>query len=389
MNPITFTEVIPNSGKPDRDCPGLDPAVQYDAQTRPKGVRCTLQDYMVNVFGKGPDGKAYAAYDNVGIQYALSGLLDGTVTPAQFVDLNAKVGGFTSDLEPQPQRTAANPLAMDRVYRSGAVNTGENLDQVAIIDLRGPDPGAFHDVYRTYSMRDRLMREHGTAENQVLWRGHVALLGDTNFVTQGIRAIDSWLALVEKDTRNVSLARKVLDARKAAKVEDRCTNGAGVEMPAALCDGTVQAYASPRIEAGVRVADDTLKCQLVPLQRTAYHVTFTDAQWATMQKTFPTGVCDYKKPSVGYQQTKTWQAYDVVGGRALGAAPVSVPFRGAGAAAVDAATGTLPTTGGSGLIAVLGLVVVGAALVVVRSYLRAPISRSQPGAGDPRPVDVS
>ena len=366
VNPITFTEVIPNSGKPSRSCPGLDPAVQYDAKTRPNGVRCTLQDYMVNVFGKRPDGKAYAAYDNVGIQYALNGLLDGTVTPAQFVDLNVKAGGYTPDLEPQAARTAAAAVAMDRVYRSGAVNTGVNLDKVAIIDLRGPDPGAFHDVYRTYSMRERLIREHGTAENQVLWRGQVPLLGDSNYVTQGIQAMDKWLAVVEKDTRDVPLARKILDARKVAKVEARCTNGSGVELAASVCDATVQAYASPRIAAGAPVADDTLKCQLVPLKRTAYKVTFTDAQWAALQKTFPTGVCDYTKPSVGKQETKTWQAYDVVGGRPLGAAPVSVPFRGSGTAALEAAPGTLPTTGGSGLVAVLGLLVAGAALAVAR-----------------------
>jgi hypothetical protein len=358
VNPITFTEVIPNSGKPSRDCPGLDPSVQYDATTRPQGVRCTLQDYMVNVFGKRPDGKAHAAYDNVGIQYALTGLLDGTVTPAQFVDLNVKVGGYTPDLEPQADRTAAADIAMDRVYRSGAVNTGVNLDKVAIIDLRGPDPGAFHDVYRTYSMRERLIREHGTAENQVLWRGQVALLGDTNYVTQGIRAMDSWLAVVEKDKRDIPLARKILDARKVAKVEARCTNGSGVELPASVCDTTVQAYASPRIAAGAPVADDTLKCQLVPLKRTAYSVTFTDAQWAALQKVFPTGVCDYKKASVGFQETKTWQAYDVVGGRPLGAAPVSVPFRGsasAGASGIPAVTGALPTTGGPVGLAVLAL----------------------------------
>jgi len=370
VNPITFTTAIPNSGKPSRSCPGLDPAVQYDAKTRPNGVRCTLQDYMVNVFGKRPDGKAYAAYDNVGIQYALTGLLDGTVTPAQFVDLNVKAGGYTPDLEPQVERTRAADIAMDRVFRSGAVNTGVNLDKVAIIDLRGPDPGAFHDVYRTYSMRERLIREHGTADNQVLWRGQVPLLGDTNYVTQGIRAMDSWLAVVEKDTRNIPLARKILDARKVAKVEARCTNGAGVELPAAVCDTTVQAYASPRIAAGAPLADDTLRCQLVPMKRTAYKVVFTDAQWAALQKVFPSGVCDYTKPSVGKQTTKTWQAYDVVGGRPLGAAPMSVPFRGNSTGAVTpvaVASGSLPTTGGSAALALVGLVLAGAGVLVSRS----------------------
>ena len=372
VNPITFTEVIPNSGNPSRSCPGVPAEQVYDADTNPGGVRCTLHDYMVNVFGRRPDGKAHVAYDNVGIQYGLSGLLAGTVTPAQFVDVNAKVGGFTIDLEHQAARTEASPEAMDRVYRSGAVNTGAHLDQVAIIDLRGPDPGAFHDVYRTYSMRDRLMREHGTAANQVLWRGQVALLGDTNFVTQGIRAMDAWLAVVEKDGRGIPLAQKVLDARTTAGVVDRCTNGAGVEMPAVVCDATVQSYASPRIEAGVRVADDTLKCQLVPLTRSLYDVTFTEAQWATLQTAFPAGVCDYTKPSVGMQPTATWQSYDVPGGRPLGPAPVSVPFRPAAAGALP--TGTpisgvpLPATGASTAAAVVGLLLLGTAVLTRRTW---------------------
>ena len=35
------------------------------------------------------------------------------------------------------------------------------MNGVAIIDLRGPDPGAFHDAYRSWAIRARLEREHG------------------------------------------------------------------------------------------------------------------------------------------------------------------------------------------------------------------------------------
>jgi Tannase-like family of unknown function (DUF6351) len=348
-NPITFTSVIPNSGDPSRSCPGVASADVYSS-SNPDGVRCTLQDYMVNVFGRSADGKARRPFDNVGIQYALSGLEAGTVTPAQFVDVNAKVGGFDIDAEPTTARSTADLLALSRAYRSGAVDTADHLDQVAIIDLRGPDPGAFHDVYRTYSMRERLLREHGTADNQVLWRGQVPLLGDTNYVTQGIRAMDSWLAVVEKDKRPVPTARKILDARATAGVGPRCTDGSGTELPASVCDGTVQAYGSPRTSAGGPVADDTLKCALKPLDRSSYPVAFTDAQWAAMVATFPNGVCDYTRPAVGRQPTTTWLAYDVVGGRALGAPPVSVPFRGAATpgGTVPGSTGGTTGAGGSG-----------------------------------------
>ena len=63
--------------------------------------------------------------------------------------------------------------------------------------------------------------------------------------------------------------------------------------------------------------------------RTSYYpVTFTDAQWATMRKTFPTGVCDWSKPGVDQQATIPWQTYQrgvngevVFGGEPLGPAP--------------------------------------------------------------------
>lgn len=328
-NPITFTEAISNSGDPSRDCPGV-PAEDVYSESNPDGVRCTLQDYMVNVFGRQADGKARRPFDNVGIQYGLSGLNAGTITPGQFADLNAEIGGADMDAEPQAERMEADPLALDRVYRSGAVNTGAHLDQVAIIDLRGPDPGAFHDVYRTYAMRARLIREHGTADNQVLWRGQVPLLGDVNYVTEGIRAMDSWLAVVEKDTSDRPLSEKILAARESAGVNERCTDGMGHDAAAETCDATVQSYSSPRREAGVPITDDTMKCQLVALDRTSYDVTFSDADWARMQEAFPSGVCDYSLESVSAQDAQTWMAYDVVGGEPLGQRPVSSSIRKAG-----------------------------------------------------------
>ncbi len=325
-NPITFTEVIPSGGDPSRSCPGVPDDQVYDPQTNPDGVRCSLQDYMINVFGDDGEGRARRPFDNVGIQYGLSGLVDGTMTSAQFVDLNTKIGAFDLDYEPQASRAEADPLALQRLYLSGAINTGENLDDVAIIDLRGPDPGAFHDVYRTYSMRERLLREHGTAANQLLWRGQVPLLGDVGYVDESIIAMDGWLAAVEADTRPLPLARKIIED-KPASLTDRCTDGAGQEQPAGVCDLTVQAYSSPRIEAGGPVADDTMKCQLKPLRAEDYPVTFTDAQLDALRAAFPSGVCDYTRSGVAHQPVTPWRSYrDAAGGRPLGPAPVSVPY---------------------------------------------------------------
>jgi uncharacterized tannase-like protein DUF6351 len=330
LNAVTFTAVIPSSGDPSRSCPGVPSDQVYDEHTNPKGVRCTLHDYMVNVFGRRPqDGFAQRPFDNVGIEYGRKALAAGQITPAQFVDLNSKIGAADIDYNPTTARTAADRPALERVYRSGAVDQADNLDKVAIIDLRGPDPGAFHDVYRTYVMRARLQRDHGTVANQILWRGQTPLLGDANYTDEAIVAVDEWLGRIEKDPRDLPLARKVIED-KPPTLKDRCTDGNGHDVDASACDANVQAYSDPRLEAGMPMTDDTIKCELKPLRRADYApVEFTDAEWDTMVKAYPDGVCDYTKPGVDRVPTRPWQSYQdaagnvVYGGRGLGSVPRS------------------------------------------------------------------
>jgi Tannase-like family of unknown function (DUF6351) len=332
-NPITFTTVIPNSGVADRaNCPDVPASEEWSAQTNPHGVRCTLEDYMVNLFGRDPStGYANVPFSNVGIQYGLDALRNGQITAQQFVDLNAHVGGLDVNGHLSPMRNAGQVIAFQRAYRSGAVDSASNLNDVAIIDLRGPDPGAFHDVYRTYALRDRLLQNFGTAANQILWQGPVPLIGDSTFADDAVFAMDKWLARVYADHRNIPLSQKIIQD-KPDTVADRCTNGSGTDVPFESCQEVVQAYGTPRFGADEPKTDDVLDCQLKPLDRSNYPVTFTDAQWQELQQAFPTGVCDYSKPGIGQGPTTPWLTYqnarrDVIfGGRPLGPAPVSVAF---------------------------------------------------------------
>ena len=403
-NQITFTTAIQNSGEPSRNCPGVPSEDVYNENTNPDGVRCTLTDYMRNVFGvheSGPDkGKARRPISNIGVQYGLSGLLtffggnvgDPTrppITPDQFVALNAGVVGRDLDYNRIPTRNAVDLVAQERVYRSGAANTGAHMDTVAIIDLGGPEPGAFHDVYRKHSMRDRLIREHGTADNQVFWEGQTPLLGDASFADDSITKMDEWLAAVEADTRPIPLAQKIIDAKTPAGVSERCVGANGQDVPLTVCDVTVDAtiYSSPRIEAGggdqalvngvgpakVGFADDRLACETMPIENFVYGgKTFAEAfspeQQAKLKATFAAGVCDYSKPGIGFQDAVVWQTYQddaghvIYGGVGMGPSPTSVYFApGDGA---DGGRGNLPATGGSAALPVaLGLAV---AAVVTR-----------------------
>jgi hypothetical protein len=330
-------------------CSGVKQQEEYDAQTRPNGVRCTLADYMINVFAPRPKnlwtpnekkighGFAGLPIGDVGVQFGLQALEDGTISTAQFVDLNDKIGGADIDLHYTRARSDGSQPAIRNDYRSGSVNETNNLKSVAIIDLRGPDPGAFHDAYRTWTVRARLEKAEGHfPRNHVIWFGEAPLIGDPSYTTQGLMAEDRWLSIVENDHRHMSLASKVQQDRPA-DIHDICTNIPGVEQitggdGSPICQNKdIQTrYATPAMVAGEDIRTDIEKCHLEPLKRLSYYpLTFTNQQWATLQRVFPSGVCDWTDRGVSQQGTVPWLSYQsdaaghhvVYGGRKLGAAP--------------------------------------------------------------------
>jgi hypothetical protein len=349
-NVIIFDTIYWNAlADPTNHCAGVPASRVYDPQTRPGGVRCTLADYMLNVFGPRPRGLwtapekkvghgfAGLPIGDVGVEFGLQALRDGDITPAQFVDLNQKIGGADIDLHFVHHRSDATQPAVRNDYRSGAVNETNNLKATAIIDLRGPDPGAFHDAYRSWVIRARLERVEGHfPTNHVIWFGETPLIGDPNYTTEGLLAMDRWLRAVERDHRNVSLARKVQGDRPAG-VHDRCSNIPGVDQVALPGVGTVcenadvqTRYATPAMVAGEPVTTDVEKCHLELLRQSSFYpITFTADQWNTLKKTFPTGVCDFTDRGVSQRGTIPWLSYQrdaagrrvVYGGRRLGKAP--------------------------------------------------------------------
>ena len=76
-----------------------------------------------------------------------------------------------------------------------------------------------------------------------------------------------------------------------------------------------------------------MKCQLKPMRRDDYPVTFTDAQWQRLQQGFPGGVCDYTKQGVSQHGSTAWLTYQdqrgrvIYGGKPMGRPPVSHRIR--------------------------------------------------------------
>lgn len=340
---------------PTHACGHISDAQRYDPVNNPGGVRCSIADMAINVFAPRPaavwsaneqklgHGFAGLAVDNVGVQYGLATLQQGLITADQFIDLNQKIGGLNIDIVPTASRIVADEPALANAYRSGMINETNNYDRTAIIDCRGPDPGAAHDSYRAFAIRARLEREHGTHANQLIWEGPIPIVGDLECNQTSLIAMDRWLAAVEQDTASTALAQKIIQD-KPADLDDACWDGAGNKLADGLCPdvvvpsyptllnvGVVPVYATPRMVAGDVITTDANKCQLKPLNRSDNYgpVPLTDAQWAQMQQIFPNGVCDFSKPGVDQAPTVAWLSYQdaqgnvVYGGQMLPTAPAN------------------------------------------------------------------
>jgi hypothetical protein len=130
----------------------------------------------------------------------------------------------------------------------------------------------------------------------------------------------AWIKAIKADTRSIPKAQKVIDNRPAL-AKDRCIVE-GADASSTACPRPPELA---RVLAGAPDTNDTGKCQLKPLKRTDYgKVTFTDEQWAALQRTFPSGVCDHARPVVDFAKTTPWLAYSGDGrSKPLGPAPKS------------------------------------------------------------------
>jgi hypothetical protein len=305
------------------------PGNEWRWPTNPNGARCTIQDYVKYVFGVGPDNRAPRPIDNVGLQYGLQNLLNGTLDQERFVDVNWRIGGMDLDGVWQPERTAADEETLATLYRTGRNADGSGSAYVAEIDARtNPTDVGFHPPFHSWSWRARIDRTLGNHDNNVIW------VSRGGAVPSQFDAMRAWLDAVYSDTSNDPLPAKIAN-NKPADVRDTCYASAAQGGPQddLFCTGTPaqwQYYSHMRWVAGWPMELDTFKCQLKPLDPQDYRlpsgelIEFTEDEWEKLQEAFPTGVCDFSKPAVAHQSTIPWITFaDGPGGRPLGTPPSS------------------------------------------------------------------
>jgi hypothetical protein len=303
-------------------CPGAIPdADRYNPRTNPDGVRCDLQDDLKNILGTDPKtGAALRPLDNVGVQYGLRALQSGQITPAEFVTLNRAIGGVDLDGNFMKRREAMSTYEAKRLFADALIGEYGAINQAPIIDQTIPVTDEIptvdiHDQVRPYEIRARLDNNYGSHASQSIWSG-------VPLPSSAILVAEQWLTALDKLQAHYpykSRAWLVAHSRPASAA-DAC-HVAGAGLPTGC---SVLMHSGPRQMAGGPLSEDVLKCRLRPLDRSDYPPSLSAAQFRSLQRIFPSGVCDYTKHSVGWRaKSRTWVSF---GDSTLYREPVVVPY---------------------------------------------------------------
>jgi len=307
-------------------------------------VKWTHWDDLRNVYGVDADGYAKVPWDNVGVQYGLGALKSGTITPDEFLKLNATVGSWKDGKDmvqeacpffpvpncafppfdpwskrnmwlspdggvtPAPRR-AGNMDAANAAYTSGIVFRGA-ID-IPIIDARDYlEPLLdMHNSHQSFASRKRMLNYDGDASNQVIWFQQI---GAPDRTPLAFEVIDEWLANIRAHPDAGVAASKPPRAVDSCFTLDPAASYAGADAwsgildsrPAGTCTQAFPLYSTSRVVAGGPIEGGVFKCALKPLEAALADGTY--APWipsapdvGRLAQIFPDGVCDYSKPDVG------------------------------------------------------------------------------------------
>jgi hypothetical protein len=321
--------------------------VPEEARMAPAGVmdavHWTHWEDAKTVYGVDPaTGYARQAWDNVGVQYGLQALVDGHITPEEFLDVNAKVGSWKDPQDmvqegqpfmptggfdpwsarnmrlspdggvtPAPRRTG-DLTAMRNAYRSGLYFDGD-VD-IPLIDWRNYLEEALnmHNAHQSFASRQRMLDHDGDASNQLIWFTDARPSVQFDQTPEALAVIDEWMANMRRHPER-SVARN-----KPADAVDACftTRGELIAKGPHVWDGildhrapgacTLQfpLHSTSRIVAGGPLRGGVYKCALQSVDSAIARGLYGDwspmaADVARLRQIFPTGVCDYSKPDRG------------------------------------------------------------------------------------------
>ncbi len=323
----------------------------YLPQSDIAAIRWTHYDDLRNIYGVDSTGAARPTWDNVGVQYGLKSMKEGKITPAEFVDLNYKVGGWkhpsqmvqegfpffgtggaeinkiiadpsyfdpwsvrNMNLQPaagQPApRTHGDPAAMRAAYTSGMVFSGNmplpTIDHRQYME-RELD---MHNVHQSFAVRKRVLQKMGTSDHLVIW--FTDTMPGTPKASQSMEAMkvmDQWMANIRANpTRSIAENRPAHAVDSCFDVNGKLIyagndawDGVLDDKPQGPCTQRFPMYSTSRIVAGAPIEGGIYKCALKSVDTALADGTYTPwmpsgADVAKLKQIFPDGVCDYSRP---------------------------------------------------------------------------------------------
>jgi hypothetical protein len=210
-------------------------------------------------------------------------------------------------------------------YQTGRLTSGGGgLRDIPIIDYRAyaddQTIGDIHLRYHSFSMRERLKKANGDADNQVMLHedfryGYYS--SASPLLLDALKQMDLWLAAIAADTAAGTQHAKVVRNKPATLQEGCMTRDAApvkiaekMERTSGQCAALYPAPGSPRFVAGASIAADVVKCQLKAPAAGDYTPVFTAAQQTRLAAIFPAGVCDWNQAGVEQQGLRgTWLSF--------------------------------------------------------------------------------
>jgi hypothetical protein len=306
-------------------------------------VQWTHYDDLRNIYGTDDQGDPRVPWDNVGVQYGLQAMLNGDISQEEFLDLNAKIGGWKHPREmvqegspflgePSPEtfdpwssrnmnlatgnepapRTTGDLEAIRALYTSGMVFDGQ-LD-IPFIDWRHylEEELDMHNSHQSFSARQRILNKMGHADNQLIWFTDARPESAFDQTPQALDVLHDWMMNIREHPE-----RSIAQNRPSHAV-DSCFNTDGTllasgndvwngilnDREVGACTQAFPIYRTSRIVAGSPIEGSIFKCSLKPVDVALADGTYgtwapDSAQSAQLRQIFPEGVCDYSQPDQG------------------------------------------------------------------------------------------
>jgi hypothetical protein len=317
--------------------PGITP--QQQAQ-----VEWTHWNDAVNVYGRDPvTGFARSTWDNVGVQYGLEALLDHHITPAEFLDLNAQIGGWKQPQDTVQEgcpyvssacfadvdvwsarninpvgpngvasRTVGSVAAMRGAYDSGLVFDGK-ID-IPIIDWRHYLDAELdmHNARQSFAASARLLEHDGDASNQVIWFTDARPARAFDQTPMALAVMDRWLTNLRAHPELGVAGNKPADAVDRCFATDGTPIYAGADAwngilddrPLGPCASRFTIHGTSRTVAGAPFDEELYKCKLQPVEAAIARGVYgwwqpDESETARLKLIFPNGVCDFSKGDEG------------------------------------------------------------------------------------------